>query len=443
MSRISSNIERSASILYTLFVVAIVVVLYLLAANHPIRFDMTDSGRYTLSAQTIKLVKSLKEDITMTAFVRPDQYSQTQNLLEQYGVLSDKIKISVYELDAKPGLAEKYNVTKYQSVIIENGKGRFEKSNHTDESSITKSLLKLLRNADKNIYFLEGHDERSIDDETAQGYFSARSALEGESYKVTALNWFKSGKIPKKKGVLIIAGPRKDFAPNEIALLKEWVDSGRAILFMLDPGDYPELEKFAKNFGISYNNDRVLDPVSQQLGFDPLISAVADYGDHPIVEEIRAATFFPVARSMRIEKETKNKIVPIAKTAVQSFGETDFDSIANGKPVFDENSDNPGPLTLIASVEKNKSGKMIFSGDSDFAGNGSLSLSANKDLFLNMTAWLSQNASEISIRPKQKRFEPILWTDGELTFLFVSSVVVLPLLTICIGIFIFLKRRRG
>lgn len=443
MSRVLANIERITSILYSLFVIAIMVVLYLLAANHSIRFDMTDSGRYTLSAQTIKLVKNLKQDITITAFVRPDQYSQTQNLLEQYGALSVKIKISIYELDAKPGLAEKYNVTKYQSVVVENGKGRFEKSNHTDESNITKSLLKLLRNSDKNVYFLEGHNERSIDDETAQGYSSARSALEGESYKVSLLNWFKNGKIPKEKGVLIIAGPRNDFAPNEIALIKQWSDSGRSILFMLDPGDYPELEKFAKDFGILYNNDRLLDPVSQQLGFDPLVAAVAEYGNHPVVEDIRAATFFPVARSIEIEKETKNKIVSVAKTAIQSFGETDFDSIANGKPVFDENSDNPGPLTVVAAVEKPKSGRAVFSGDSDFAGNGSLALSANKDLFLNMVAWLSQNASEISVRAKQKRFEPILWTDDELTFLFVCAVVVLPLLTICIGIFIFIKRRRG
>ena len=45
--------------------------------------------------------------------------------------------------------------------------------------------------------------------------------------------------------------------------------------------------------------------------------------------------------------------------------------------------------------------RVVVVGDSDFASNGVLGIQGNRDLFMNMVGWLSQQENLISIRPKE------------------------------------------
>ena len=99
------------------------------------------------------------------------------------------------------------------------------------------------------------------------------------------------------------------------------------------------------------------------------------------------------------------------------------------------------------SEEKTKPetpGRMVVCGDSDFASNLYVTVLGNKDFFLNIVHWLAEAEELISIRPKKDEtypFSPLFLTENQKKFIFWFSVVVQPLLILCIGIVIYTRRR--
>jgi ABC-type uncharacterized transport system involved in gliding motility auxiliary subunit len=54
--------------LFTLLVLGVVVILYAMMVNHNQRFDVTRSKRFTLVAQSIKLLQNLQQPIKVIGF---------------------------------------------------------------------------------------------------------------------------------------------------------------------------------------------------------------------------------------------------------------------------------------------------------------------------------------------------------------------------------------
>ena len=65
-----------------------------------------------------------------------------------------------------------------------------------DEENFTNSLLKVIREGKKVVYFLEGHAEHSINNTEREGYSEAKRAIESQNYVVKGLNLLTEGKLP-------------------------------------------------------------------------------------------------------------------------------------------------------------------------------------------------------------------------------------------------------
>ena len=94
--------------LFTVVVLAVVVLLYSLAMQHNQRFDVTQAKRFTLADQSIKLLQSLTYPIKIIGF-----YSLTEreretftDLLKQYAQHTDKISYEVVDPDRQPAMAK-------------------------------------------------------------------------------------------------------------------------------------------------------------------------------------------------------------------------------------------------------------------------------------------------------------------------------------------------
>ncbi|MDH5639436.1 MAG: hypothetical protein OEZ04_13200, partial [Nitrospinota bacterium] len=88
-------------------------------------------------------------------------------------------------------------------------------------------------------------------------------------------------------------------------------------------------------------------------------------------------------------------------------------------------------------------GRLVAVGDSDFASNASLALSANKDLFLNMASWLTESKSQVSIRAKKPEFNPLILPREDLAFIFWCCVVAFPLISVIMGTVVIFQRKRS
>ena len=73
--------------------------------------------------------------------------------------------------------------------------------------------------------------------------------------------------------------------------------------------------------------------------------------------------------------------------------------------------------------------------------NNILRFNGNRDLFLNMMNWLSSDEDLISIRPKEPEDRRLMLSRRQMSMIFSSSVIGLPLIVIAAGMMVWWKRR--
>src|ERR1700745_1504257 len=79
---------------YILVVLAVVVAVNVLADRFNKSYDATSNKRYSLSEQTAKIIKGLKQDATITYFNQSTRFRDGKDLLDEYANLSPKIKVT-------------------------------------------------------------------------------------------------------------------------------------------------------------------------------------------------------------------------------------------------------------------------------------------------------------------------------------------------------------
>jgi len=464
LKRRSARYGANATILVLLFI-GILVFIEAISARHHSQFDLTANKYYTLSDQTIKVLHGLSKPVHVTAFFQETARDRedAKDLLTQYANVSRRFTFEFVDPDRFPGKAKRYKITTYGTMVIECGT-RDEKITELSEEKLTNALIKLTREGEKVVYFLSGHGEKSIEDHQKAGYSAVKEAIQDQNYAVKELLLIRSHEVPKDAAVLIIAGPKKSLFPVEFKMLEEFINRGGHIFILLDPETNTDFGKFLKDYGIKVGNDIIIDKLSRLFAGDYLTPIVSKYAlNHPITRNFNTASFFPIARSIAPGKSENRKVetIRLALTGESSWAETDLDTLRKGSASFDKNEDMRGPIpvAVVSTVEidkekkkenKNKEegdklasihARIVVFGDSDFASNGYLNLSGNRDLFLNTLSWLAEEEDLISIRPKKRENAPVVLSYTQGRIIFWSSVVLLPGVVLVIGVIVFRRRR--
>ena len=79
--------------LYTIVVIAVLVLVNWLANRYNKTYDTTSNKRFTLSQETEKIVKNLKGDATITYIDQASRFDQARGILDRYRNLSPKIHL--------------------------------------------------------------------------------------------------------------------------------------------------------------------------------------------------------------------------------------------------------------------------------------------------------------------------------------------------------------
>lgn len=452
----SAKYGANTAAMIMVFLTVLGVVSYF-TTRYKVRWDLTKTKRYTLSDQSKKIIKSLKKDVTAISFYRSDERTRQamEDLLGEFSQLSPKFTYQFIDPDKQPGAAAKYGVTSYRTTLIGSGKNQQEVG-YESEEKVINAIMKVTRDEIKSVYFLKGHGENDIADMQNVGYKAIKEALEKENYQVKELLLPGAVDIPSDCALLIISGPKKDPLPDEIARLATYIKRGGSLLFMLDPGTTPKLAEFLKDYGFRLGNDIIIDKLSQVYGANYLVPVVTHYEkDHPITSEFNIMTFFPLARSVEVDRDPSKGIFPLALTGDASWGETDRKALEEGKAEYNEGSEKKGPLPIaavaISDVSKKLEGgeasekkiyaKFVVVGNSAFVNNTHVNLAGNKDFFLNIVNWLTEEAELISVRKKDTNVTPVILTATQGRMIFWVPVVVIPSLVLVVGIAALTRRR--
>ena len=439
---------------YILVVLAIIVVANILGDRYNKSYDGTANKRYSLSDQTIKIVKGLKENATITYFDQSTRFQRTRDVLDQYANLSPKVHVEYVDPDKKPQLARDAGIKNYGTAIVQIGM-RKEEAKSTTEEGITGAFIRDLKNTTRTVCFVSGSGEHQIDDSDRNGYSQFKDLLGKDEYSTKSINLLQKAEIPSDCTTLVVAGPTTDYQQPEVDAIKKYVEDGGRAMFMLDPplklrrseiAENDALTNLLQSWGVTMNKDLILDlnPIGQLAGLGPQVALVTSYESHAIVNEMKGtATGFPLSRSIEIKNGDKTTVQKLFGSSEGSLATTNLSS-----PAVDPNDpkNKKGPMTIAAAGsystgKENSQGRFVVMGSSSWAANSFIKFNGNRDLALNAMNWLSSDEDLISIRPKEQDDRRITMTRAQLTWVRTTSQFLLPLVVVVAGVAVWWKRR--
>jgi len=440
--------------IYVLVVIAIIATANVLANRYDKSYDATANKRYSLSDQTVKIVKGLKQDATITYFDQPRGFRAAKDQLDLYSNLSPKVHVKYVDADKENMLAREAGIKNYGTAIVQIGANKQE-AKGLNEEGITGAFIRDLKNTTRTVCFVTGSGEHQIDDSGRSGYSQFKELLGKDEYVAKSINLLQKAEIPTDCTVLVVAGPSGDYQQPEVDAIKKFVEDGGRALFMLDPplkvgrseiSDNDALTSVLKNWGVSVDKDLILDmnPIGQLAGLGPQVALVTSYDSHPIVSEMKGtATGFPLSRSLDVKNGDK--------TTVQKLFGSSESSLATEKLNSPEvNPSDPknkkGPLTIAAAGnyntgKENSQGRFVVIGSSAWAANSFLRFNGNRDLALNAMNWLSSDEDLISIRPKEPEDRRVTLTRAQMNWVRTTSQFLLPLIVVFAGVSVWWRRR--
>ncbi|MGA8151198.1 MAG: GldG family protein [Terriglobales bacterium] len=442
------------AVVYTLVVLTAVVIVNFLANRYNKSYDATSNKRYSLSEQTAKIVKGLKQDATITYYDQGTRFQHARDLLGEYKNLSPKIRVDYVDPDKNPQQAREAGITNYGTAVVQIGMKKEEAKSMTEEG-ITGAIIRDLKNNTKTVCFVAGSGEHQIDDSERNGFSHFKELLGKDNYEAKSIDLLQKAEVPADCTVLVVGGPTHDYQQPEVDAIKKYVEDGGRAFFMVDPplkmgrseiADNDALTNLLQTWGVSLDKDLILDlnPIGQLLGVGPQVALVRSYDSHAIVDGMKGtATGFPLSRSLEINNGDKTTIQKLFSSSDTSLATSNLSSpkVDTGDP-----KNRKGPLTIAAAGSYNtgkqdSQGRFVVVGSSSWAANSFINFNGNSDLALNTIDWLGSDEDLISIRPKEREDRRITMTRAQLTLVRSTSQFLLPLLIIVVGTSVWWKRR--
>lgn len=470
----------------TLLGFAIAVTANVAAHGSTWRWDATKNKQYTLSGQSVDLVKKLDRQVELLAFFTKGSPEQKnfETLMEQYAANSSQLKVEYHDPAEEPLLAEKENITSEGGTVILRAGSKEKRIEYTfDESSITNALILVTSDAQHKVCVVGGHGEMDPEDGNTQaGFGYAKDKLEAQNYTVTKITLTETAPSPATCEVVILAAPQTEVLPAELDRLAQYVAAGGALIALLDPSVPLSVANDFARYGIKVGDDVVIETspyrMMQNNPFGLIIDQ-ASYEQHPLTAKLSGNSVLFLARSVGVGGEVAGVTVKeLARTSEQSWGESDYQDQA-AEPAPTEGRDRIGkvPVMAVAEVQdpanirtktevavpvtpdglpavpvaptsaapelpRQAGGKVVVVGDMDFASNQLVANGLNQDLLLNTVAWMAGEEDQIGIRPNEAAKGKLEMSTMGLLLCWLVSLVLMPGAMIIGAIGTYVYRRR-
>lgn len=446
--------------------IGILVLVNVLGARRPERWDLTANKALSLSDQTIQLLGQIPQPVVAVAFLQTEDTRRTEmeNLFYEMQVRSNgMLTYEVIDPRDAPGYAQQLGVLELGTTVFVMGDKR-QQVTGTREADLATGLVKLVQPNPRKAYFTIGHQERRIDGFEQDSYGQIKTQLESRNFSVENLSLFTTPEVPADASMVVIAGPKAPFAEAEIQAIASYVDRGGDLMVMVDPGADTGLGPLLARWGVEAGKMFVAEGDPQSRAASPFNPVVLRPAQHKVTEKVPAPLIFASPTYLTLAPPGQGpqgwRATALAQTTERGWAESDPNSLRNPQTAqFDEGADLKGPLTLAAAIEQNpdpttpgaapsadttpKSRILVF-GTSSIATNEMFRFGgqvANVDLFVNGSSWLVGDDELISIQPRPPDNRSLFLTAAQRNFIMLSSIVLMPAIVLAIGILVWWSRR--
>lgn len=429
-----------------------------LGAKYYKTYDFSGNSINTLSEQSAKIISSLDSNLIIKFFYKDGADRVDENkklfrdLVKKYQDKSDKVQFEFAEMNANAQLSKDFGATKGTGEAFVDYKGNKNRIENYTEQDLTNAVIKVTRTAKKTIYFVEGHKERTLDqDKDESGVSSFKQMLEKNSYITKTLSLVNQPEVPADASAIIILGPQQNFQALEVRALESYLEKGGSILLALDDRAGGGLQPLLASVGLEIENFFVFNvyntPMGQVVNAQSPTVAVNYSSTNPITKVFgpKEMTVFRQPHALKITQTPATmKAEVIVKTPENSVALKELDS--------QDYSGQPQSYNLAVEVT-GKFGKgdhdfslVVFS-DTDFISNILLYQNLNRDLALNSVAALVKESDLISVSAKETGPTKILVSPPEFNqfFKFVVAGIFfpIPILLMVVSLVLWLRRRHA
>ncbi len=417
-------------------------------------WDLSQQKVYSLASESTELLAKLKKPLTLFFMddFNPTTRQEADRLLGLYAKASPLIKYQIVDPRKAKQLRSYLNPEEASFLYFEYGEGKealVGKTKTFTEVEISKSIYRLVAGAKGKVYYAFGHGEPSPELEDEAGLSEMMQALQGQNYELHGLILGSGKQIPTDARLVILASGTKDYLPNEIEMLQDYLSAGGNLLALDDPENKIDFNSLISNYGIKIERAVAIDQQrllhdGPEVGWQVIVN---DFAEHPVTQQLkdRKAAIFLIASILSEIDHAKGKVTPLLKTSNAAWGETDLEILNSEEPkaVFDPKKDYLGPVTLAMAYEgevskdaNSKDQRIVVFSDLEWLVNANLDIYANKELFIRTVNWLVGEQEDLKISSRfleSTSMMPIGKSDYQKVFLLaliIPEILLILLLSI-------------
>lgn len=482
------------ALLIAVIVAVAAIPINMIAERLNIEWDMTSNDLYSgeLSDVTKEIAENLTEKVQIYFLMDMAELEGDYeigmvlaNALEKYDEF-ENIEVISGNPDTNPELfsefAEKYDSLNEGDIIVKGADGLTKQiiaanlflteqisgsSGESDddytytfvgENYITGAIKYVTDGVEPYIYFLKGHNEKTIDND----YTIITKIFESYGYIVDDINLTTTPEIPEQAQIIIVAAPQTDITDSEYELLKEYLDNGGKAAFLLSPNgdeiDYTNLDALLYDFSIGIDYDRVYetDENMYMSGDKYTIAAyLNDENDENLTWCTEARSLIdqgytlvmPESRSFYSYDDVINNnsaitaqpIIYASPTArAEDYGGVDkIGNFTDGEILY---------LAAYAHDASRNDAKILVWGNAEFAddkmyneGYTVTSLSA----FISSVSWLYDNSVDMEIGEKTLPLDYMQIDSQSKANKILAVIILIPVLVAGIGVLVWLRRKNA
>jgi len=210
---------------------------------HDYRFerDITRSARNTLSAATLGMLRQMQGPLRVTAYaVRQDAsganvHKMIGERVRAYQRTKRDLELQLIDPREQPKLAAEAGLRSPNALVIEYQR-RSEQIPLGDfnEQNFANALVRLLRGANNQVLWLDGHGERRLDGLANHDLGSFGHQLRQKGFSVSSINLGLAQDVPVNAALLVVTQPQVDLQPGETAKLLAYLNRGGNLLWLID-----------------------------------------------------------------------------------------------------------------------------------------------------------------------------------------------------------------
>jgi ABC-type uncharacterized transport system involved in gliding motility auxiliary subunit len=423
-----------------LLVVAIVAGNWWLS-DHDVQIDLSAAGRFSLSSDTRHLIDAVSAPLHVTVFLTTtgSQANDARFLLDRYHELNHRITYQVVDPDADPGVARRFGITSYSTVVLQY-RGRRVDAPDAEELSLSTGILEILRGTPTTVCVLTGHGEDDLGDTSSSGFSAVAALLQSNDYAARPLNLTTgtSPVVPSDCAAVLVDGPRDPLAPPEIAAINGYTRGGGRLLVLATPLSNADPNPILNAWGIHFIGGLVVDPPRAE-GTDLSNLIVQDFPSASPLDVGLTTLEMPAPGALATKSDLASglSVESLAASSGASYVAPDPNTSITYAP-----GDQTGPITIAAAADASqvlpnstvKRTRVLATGTDIWATNEFLNQLSNRRLLVNGLAWLTERDQLVvaTNRPDQPAAVP--FTNERQQQVILITIILIPGAIVLFGI---------